>query len=116
MIAAASDVVQVSIVDKLVLPVLATVLATVLLGAAAWARSINKAVAGIPALIEKLGELAGDVRDLAAASTDAILTRAELRAHISLAEDRWRMLGGAIPHPRYATADDRVPAPAGAGE
>lgn len=113
---AAGAVVAVSLLDKLVLPVCATMLTALLLGAAAWARSINKAVAGLPVLIEKLGELASDVRDLAASSTDVLLCRAELRAHVSIAEDRWRMIGGAIPHPRYVTADDRVPAPAGAGE
>jgi hypothetical protein len=92
--------------------VLATLLGAIILGAAAWARGISKAAASIPQLVKNLGELAADVRDLAAASTENLLTRAELRSHVALAEERWRMIGGVIPHPRYVSDDNRVPAPA----
>lgn len=104
--------------EAVIFPALATVLGALVLGLFAvlrgWVRTVSRAAAQLPELLEKLGELAGDVRDLAAAGQETMLLRVQFHAHCREADERWRALGGYIPHPRYATADDRPPAPAGA--
>lgn len=80
--------------------VIAPLVVASVVGIVKWGGAVNRALA-------TLGELAADVRDLAAAAQDTVLLRAEFTAHVSLADERWTQLGGIVPHPRYGTADDR---------
>lgn len=97
-------------------PILVGVILSMFAGGVAWARSTNRAVVQVVRLAEHVGELAtdlrdlaGDVRALATAATDVAVLRAEFRAHESQANERWRLLGGFIPSPRYLSDDNRVP-------
>lgn len=92
---------MVNLVIAVVLAVLAPLTVAAVVGLVKWGAAVNRA-------LSKLGEVAADVRDLAAATQDTALLRAELTAHIRMADERWGMLGGIIPHPRYPLADHRV--------
>lgn len=93
------------------LSVLAFLLGAAIVGAVKWAAAINRATQAatgtVAQLAERIGELATDVRELAVSSQDVALVRAELAAHVRLADERWSMLGGFIPHPRYTGAEGR---------
>lgn len=80
--------------------VVAPLVVAAVVGLVKWGGAVNRALVA-------LVELAADVRDLAASVRDLGEFRAEFRAHVRQADDRWTTLGGLIPHPRYVGADDR---------
>jgi hypothetical protein len=77
----------------------------VVLGGVRWVRALVKAIITLTSVVKTLADVSGDLVEL----------REEFLAHVRESDARWRMVGGAV-HPRYLTADDRVPEPAGSPE
>lgn len=84
--------------------VVAPLLVAAVLGVVKSAGALVRWGAEVTRALSKLAELVDDVRDLTASVRDLSDVRAELRAHVALAEDRWHSL---IPEPRHQPADPR---------
>lgn len=85
--------------------IIATVGGAAILGAVKWVKLLSGAMSRLTDVAETLGDVSGDLLRL----------REDFTAHCREADDRWRLVGGTV-HPRYWTADDRVPAPAAPAE
>lgn len=83
----------------LIAPTVAAVVAAATVGGVKWLRAVTAAV----------GKLTVVAETQAQTSEHLIELQRQLVAIARTCDERWHRLGGLIPHPRWADADDRPP-------